>query len=54
MEWLRNFWRRHIVAPVPEGMTRCGVCNKAACDEAHFQTCANRLKSAAPDAADHA
>lgn len=50
MEWLRKFWRRHVVAPIPEGMERCGVCNKTACDDAHFQACPSRLKpSSAPD-----
>lgn len=45
MEWLRNFWRRHVLAPIPEEMTRCGVCNKARCDEGHFNVCPHRLKA---------
>lgn len=52
MEWLRKFWRRHVVAPLPGGMGRCGVCNRSACDEGHFRTCPNRLKVDTPDPAE--
>lgn len=49
MGWLRNFFRKHIVGDLPDEMDRCGYCNTARCNTAHFDTCPSRLKSTLPD-----
>ncbi len=46
MGWWKNMWHRHVVAPLPDEMTRCGSCNKSECSDEHFRTCPNRLKAA--------
>jgi hypothetical protein len=47
LDWLRRFYRRNVVADVPDELSACLDCGRVECAESKWQSCPNRLARAA-------